>query len=53
MQGERPGRPTLSVDRTMSNELWDLVNACWKQDPSERPQMIDVVDLMVQMSMVS
>jgi hypothetical protein len=53
MHGERPGRPACSVDRIMSDELWDLVNACWKQDPSERPQMVDVVDKMVRMSMVS
>lgn len=52
-QGGRPQRPTNERDRTMSNELWDLVEMCWKQEPQERPQMGDVVDKMVQMSLVS
>ena len=48
MKGERPHRPTPDMGRTMSNGMWGLVEACWKQDPSERLQMVDVV---VQMSM--
>jgi hypothetical protein len=40
------------MEKTMSDELWDLIEMCWKQDPSERPQMEDVLEKMVQMSVL-
>jgi len=48
MIAERPTRPTADMGRMMSDELWNLVEVCWKQDPAERPEMVDVVERMVQ-----
>jgi hypothetical protein len=30
----------------MLNKLWDLIELCWLQDPSSRPQIVDVVKKM-------
>jgi hypothetical protein len=46
MQKKRPNRPTANMGRTFLNELWNLVEACWEQEPSERPDMVDVVQTM-------
>jgi len=43
IQGGRPKRPASGTDKAMSDAVWDLVGLCWKQNPSERPQMVDVV----------
>lgn len=42
INGERPGRP--SGANTMTNELWNLVNACWNHDRAARPKSGLVVD---------
>lgn len=39
LEGTRPGRPDGSL---MTDGLWDLMEACWKHDPNERPSMTDV-----------
>eukprot|EP00775_Hariotina_reticulata_P006929 gene6929-7147_t len=36
-QGYRPSRP-----KKMPQELWDLVAACWQQDPIQRPHITEV-----------
>jgi len=40
MGGERPPRPTHS---TLTDELWELMQRCWAQDPRLRPEMSQVV----------
>ncbi|KAF9070167.1 kinase-like domain-containing protein, partial [Rhodocollybia butyracea] len=42
LKGERPERP--SEPNAMTDELWNLVNACWQHDRSGRPQIGLVVD---------
>jgi hypothetical protein len=44
MAGERPKRPTDG--RPMPNGMWDLIEWCWLQDPSSRPQIEGVVKKM-------
>ncbi len=41
--GERPGR--LETPRT-GDITWDLIQHCWAPNPSARPNMEDVVELM-------
>jgi len=43
--GVRPKRPS-NVSRIMSDDLWNLVEACWSHKISDRPNMATVVDLM-------
>jgi hypothetical protein len=36
-KGYRPSQP-----KKMSQELWDLISACWHQDPIQRPHITEV-----------
>lgn len=38
--GERPERPQ---DTGLTDVLWDMTRACWRQDPAHRPAMAGVV----------
>jgi serine/threonine protein kinase len=42
IKGERPRRP--SGANFMTDELWNLVNACWHQDRAARPKSGLIVD---------
>ena len=46
LQGKRPTRPSHDLSRTrgFSDEAWDLVEACWAQDPTLRPMAEQVVE---------
>ena len=43
MYQARPSRPSGSLGRRMSHELWGLVQACWSEDYSLRPSIHDIV----------
>jgi len=40
LSGNRPERPT---DPKLTDDLWDLTEQCWDQDPQERPEITEVV----------
>jgi serine/threonine protein kinase len=42
--GHRPERPSGAVDLGLSDGLWDLVQACWKSNKNERPDISYVID---------
>lgn len=44
MSGDRPSRPFsgLLVQRGLTDDVWQLMNECWKENPSERPSVLDV-----------
>jgi hypothetical protein len=44
-QGHRPSRPLDSgkISRVMTDGLWELLDACWKQQPESRPSMSTVL----------
>lgn len=44
--GQRPLRPCGR--REMSDDLWNVVEDCWKQDFRERPTIEEVVQVMKQ-----
>ena len=51
MGGERPPRPT---HHELTDELWALMQHCWKQKPDERPDVSDVLrDLFVLLALCS
>ena len=47
MNGERPPRPVLEV---LDDFLWAVVEECWRQHPSHRPEMEVVVERTTQLS---
>ena len=46
MRGKRPTRPSheLSSNRGLSDEMWDVVETCWTQDPTQRLTAAQVVE---------
>jgi hypothetical protein len=48
---QRPPRPSSSGPpdgtRAMSDELWAIVEACWAHNPSDRPDMKKVLELIM------
>lgn len=40
LAGRRPPRP---AHRCLTNNLWELVERCWNQDPRDRPDISDVI----------
>ncbi|KIM77961.1 hypothetical protein PILCRDRAFT_607034 [Piloderma croceum F 1598] len=48
MNGKRPDFPSgdLSQTRGLNTELWDLIQACWAQDPIQRPIVKQIVECL-------
>ena len=44
MDGRRPPRPTHPI---FSEELWLLVKHCWEHDPRLRPEVVEVLDILL------
>ena len=43
LQGERPSRPP---HRDLTDNLWEVMQHCWNQEPSERPDMSEVLRVL-------
>jgi len=43
MGGERPPQPT---HQALTDELWNLMQRCWDQEPQSRPEMSEVVQIL-------
>ncbi|KAF8991732.1 hypothetical protein BDQ17DRAFT_1370335 [Cyathus striatus] len=50
MNGEKPSRPDLEsrapesvFSRGLTEEMWTLMQDCWKFDPTERPNINEVL----------
>ena len=46
MEGRRPHRPQAESARPMSDDLWNLIQGCWSEQPSMRRTMEEVVRTM-------
>lgn len=50
MQGRRPilrsDMPGEQAEAGMPDHVTEVVEWCWKQEPSERPEIMDVVQIM-------
>ncbi|CAL1703188.1 unnamed protein product [Somion occarium] len=44
LAGKRPSRPTVATGKAMSDALWALVQQCWSQDLSQRPNASVLVE---------
>ncbi len=44
IEDKRPPRPSEpATQRGLDNSMWSLMQACWKTEPSERPDMSQVI----------
>ena len=46
LDGERPERPQGGEGRWFKDEIWDLLERCWKHEPSDRPSAQDVLECL-------
>lgn len=44
--GSRPKRPTEASELGLTDEVWDMTCAAWKDGPDERPSISEVVDCL-------
>ena len=44
VQGYRPSRPSEASVNELSDDVWDLVESCWHEQPSQRPNASRVVE---------
>jgi serine/threonine protein kinase len=40
---ERPSRPT---HQQLFDQLWEMIEKCWRRDPSQRPTILEVVNFL-------
>ena len=45
-KGERPGRPRGAIGEWFMNEVWDVLESCWKHTPHDRPGIGDVLQCL-------
>jgi hypothetical protein len=38
-QDRRPARPEQSADLGLTDDVWDVIQQCWRKDPTSRPKM--------------
>ncbi|KAJ7768220.1 kinase-like domain-containing protein [Mycena metata] len=43
----RPSRPTWCTGTPQLDNLWDLLQSCWEDDPPKRPEAFQIVDRLV------
>ncbi|KAJ7222240.1 kinase-like domain-containing protein, partial [Mycena pura] len=57
LDGNRPSKPTSSLDTLCFDRLWNLFESCWKQEPEARPACFEIVkqlrDLSIQTTVTS
>ena len=43
LDGERPKRPKGEAGKLLTNDVWDVVERCWKAEPSKRASAEDML----------
>jgi len=51
MRGEKPTRPTQEICRVrgLQDKIWDLMQRCWKERPSERPTATEIASIITEL----
>jgi hypothetical protein len=40
---QRPSRP---INQELTDQLWEMIERCWREEPSQRPTIREVVALL-------
>ena len=48
-RGERPERPANGLELGLNDDIWELAQNCWDQDPNKRPNVTSVLERLKQM----
>ena len=43
LEGQRPSRPQGEAGERFTDDIWDMVERCWKTEPRDRPSAKDVL----------
>lgn len=43
-KGKRPEKPPAAEELGLTADMWRFIEKCWNQNPSERPNITEVVD---------
>jgi len=46
LKGERPERPQGVNGKWLTNEVWGILERCWKSTPRDRPKIKDVLECL-------
>lgn len=46
-RGSRPTLPEDDQTRGLNDKIWNLLEDCWEEDPSERPTITQAMDRLV------
>ncbi|KAJ7768228.1 kinase-like domain-containing protein [Mycena metata] len=46
LDGNRPSRPASCMGTPQLDNLWDLLQSCWEDDPQKRPKASQIVDCL-------
>ena len=46
LRGERPRRPRGAIGTWFTNEVWAVLESCWKHTPRDRPRIGDVLQCL-------
>ena len=49
-EGERPERPQGAKGPWFTDDIWALIQHCWKSDPGDRPRIKDVLERLEEVS---
>ncbi|KAJ7572440.1 kinase-like domain-containing protein [Mycena floridula] len=47
ISGKRPPRPTLEEAPSLTDDVWHLIERCWTQEASDRPQAREVINNII------
>ena len=50
IRGERPGRPRGVIGRWFTNDVWGVLESCWKHTPRDRPMIGNVLQCLEDVS---
>ena len=50
MSGERPVRPSKATKFGLTDDLWELIQLAWAEDPTERPSIPTIIDFIQEMA---
>lgn len=46
MEGQRPQKPEAAEGLGFTDELWSMVERCWRENRDERPEAKEIVDCL-------
>ena len=46
LEGRRPQKPEAAESLGFTDELWSMIERCWREEPDERPEVKEMLDCL-------